>query len=410
MSNNNNLTKETIQLISPSVSDDNSSSTTNPYSEIGSENFYGFREGSQATNDERDGDEQDELQEVPSSQTLELPLSQKVWVDVPDGDAQENSNDEAWNLGGATNNEPLKEAGTPPIPPENTSIQRARRAGKKSGRDENQDKFSKLMEVMALTLKEVSKMGERQDKRNRREDKENIRLRKEIEVLKSDTASSATSGTEKNESGIADLVKDRATIETSRGVWKSPLLATATFPEEWPLYSWPKGWRGKHEVVGALMNLLELQKNQRERSGRSNTDPLKEAVEELKNRLTNFNRTLEPQQYQLLLPILNGVKEEHYPLAHEAWVLCLLGIRQIPEYTQHHLLICRSIPPVYMEHERHWNEIIEGREWPTVVTKGFRVKRGGQTNHNQIMKTTAQNNQKAVRPPPPKYSAAIQKN
>lgn len=82
MSNNNNLTKETIQLISPSVSDDHSSSNSNPYSEIGSENFYGFREGSQATNDERDGDEQDELQEVPSSQTLELPLSQKVWVDT----------------------------------------------------------------------------------------------------------------------------------------------------------------------------------------------------------------------------------------------------------------------------------------------------------------------------------------
>ena len=57
------------------------------------------------------------------------------------------------------------------------------------------------------------------------------------------------------------MLRDRATVEASKGELKTPMLTDCELPDEWPKYEWPKGWPGGQKIVRALLAMKDIQKN-----------------------------------------------------------------------------------------------------------------------------------------------------
>ena len=99
---------------------------------------------------------------------------------------------------------------------------------------------------------------------------------------------------------------------------------------------------------------------------------LKEALNDLKNNAQRLSRNLHPGDYRIIAPILEGAPSTH---THDAWEMCLLGIPEFPPGIALLLFTCRNVKPAYLNSINGWNEVVAGGQWPSTVSKGFKVGR-----------------------------------
>jgi hypothetical protein len=289
-----------------------------------------------------------------------------------------------------------------------------RERGKKSSRDSDSAIFQ-LMEMMQRERKE--------DRKESREKEERLlklinEQKEQLDILRAregglETASISSLGTGTNSSELSELHqmmrKEKAMIESSRGVYRSDLLEGHDLPEEWPVYSWPKGWRMRNIFARALISMGELQAQhlraveksiskedilltKKEKLSRA----LDLALNELKTQLRVTERFLRREEYAILEPLVNGASEDkrEYPLAHIAWEVCMLGNKELPIATPALLHTCRTLAPLIVGGIREWEQVVVGIGWPSSETKGFRVGKPMIKRHmDPIKKTTPQTTQ-----------------
>jgi hypothetical protein len=170
--------------------------------------------------------------------------------------------------------------------------------------------------------------------------------------------------------GVDRLVKDTVLYETSVGWLKTDLFITnlgyEDLPDDFPLYSWPKCWKGRQKMARALLYMRDLIK----------TKSLYECVLEMSRKLGSQKKFLRPSEYRIIEPILSGkVKKDgsDFLFKQDALELCLLSQREFGLHFPGIMYACRSIPATHAEDDVQWGDIMAGREWPGGVLHGFKV-------------------------------------
>ena len=240
--------------------------------------------------------------------------------------------------------------------PEEVSVERKR--GKKSAREEritDEERWRAMLQMMETLTEE-----RREDRRQSQAIIGN--LQKKLEEARSETSERGSSQGVSGSRELHLLVKERQRMETSVGEWKSDLLEQVELPSTWPKYEWPKAWAGRTLIQRALITLNEMQKEK----------TLKEALNDLKNNAQRLSRNLHPGDYRIIAPILEGSPSTH---THDAWEMCLLGIPEFPPGIALLLFTCRNVKPAYLSNINGWNEVVAGGQWPSTVSKGFKVGR-----------------------------------
>jgi hypothetical protein len=155
------------------------------------------------------------------------------------------------------------------------------------------------------------------------------------------------------------MLRDRATMEASKGEFKTQMLADCELPDEWPKYEWPKGWPGGQKIVRALLAMMDLQKN----------FTIQKALKEIKRQ----DKVLFANDWRIVKPFLEGKEGKDNPHTQDVWELCLLGVPDMIPAIPTWLFICRNVKPGLVGGINEWNTIIGGGEWPHVATEGFKV-------------------------------------
>lgn len=170
--------------------------------------------------------------------------------------------------------------------------------------------------------------------------------------------------------GVDRLVKDTVLYETSAGWLKTDLFITnlgyEELPEDFPLYSWPKCWKGRQKMARALLYMRDLIKSK----------SLYECVVEMSRQLGSQKKFLRPSEYRIIEPLLSGkVKKDgsDFLFKQDALELCLLSQREFGIHFPGIMYACRSIPATHAEDDVQWGDIMAGREWPGGVLHGFKV-------------------------------------
>ena len=163
-------------------------------------------------------------------------------------------------------------------------------------------------------------------------------------------------------SEIGYLIENKAPLEASRAPLKAKNLEGCVLPEDWPRYVWPKAWSGADNIIAALIALKELQ----------DSSTLPEAIKELKDRCRRNKRTLDPNEWRILTPIMEGKSSPH---EHDAWEICLSGDPTMGTKIAHWLFVCREVNPSLIRETRQWVAVIGGGLWPMLATGGQNVGR-----------------------------------
>ena len=196
--------------------------------------------------------------------------------------------------------------------------------------------------------------------------KRETELRMELEEERRKSASRETQGGGAGEapgmSEIGYLIENKAPMEASRAPLKAKNLEGCELPESWPRYVWPKAWSGADNMVAALIALKELQAS----------STLQGAIKEFRERCRRNKRSLEPNEWRLLQPIIAGKESPH---EHDAWEICLSGDLSMGTKIAHWLYVCREVNPTLVRETRQWVAIIGGGQWPTLSTGGQNVGR-----------------------------------
>jgi len=156
------------------------------------------------------------------------------------------------------------------------------------------------------------------------------------------------------------LRQDKASMESSKGDLKSGLLNGYDFPDEWPIYQWPKAWEGRKTMVRALLAMKGLQKKY----------TLQEAVVHLGTQCEKLGRSLFPSDWRILKPIKEGNSS---PSEQDAWELCLIGVADLEPSISIWMQVAREVNPSLVENVASWQKLISGGEWPKVSTDGHIV-------------------------------------
>ena len=146
------------------------------------------------------------------------------------------------------------------------------------------------------------------------------------------------------------MLRDRATMEASKGEFKTQMLADCELPEEWPKYEWPKGWPGGQKIVRALLALKDLQKS----------FTIQKALKEIKRQ----DKVLFPNEWRIVKPFLEGTEGKDNPHTQDVWELCLLGVPDMIPAIPTWLFICRNVKPGLVGGINEWNAVIAGGECP----------------------------------------------
>ena len=130
-----------------------------------------------------------------------------------------------------------------------------RKIGKKSSRsEESPEGMNEVLKELMRTMREEREENRIEMKRREEAHKtEMAQQRRDLELLiaaqRASSAQSTATSTGDSTDGLQFLMQERATFETSKGKWKSQLLEQEEeLPADWPTYSWPKNWKGRHVV------------------------------------------------------------------------------------------------------------------------------------------------------------------
>lgn len=181
------------------------------------------------------------------------------------------------------------------------------------------------------------------------------------------------------------LRQDKASMESSKGDLKSGLLNGYDFPDEWPVYQWPKAWEGRKTMVRALLAMKGLQKKY----------TLQEAVVHLGTQCEKLGRSLFPSDWRILKPIKEG---DSSPSEQDAWELCLIGVADLEPSISIWMQVAREVNPSLVENVASWQKLISGGEWPKVSTDGHIVGKNKNGFFQQNKKGFAKQQQQQGRP------------
>jgi len=249
-----------------------------------------------------------------------------------------------------------------------------RKIGKKSSRsEESHEGMNEVLKELMRTMREEREENRIEMKRREEAHKtEMAQQRRDLELLiaaqRASSAQSTATSTGDSTDGLQFLMQERATFETSKGKWKSQLLEQEEeLPADWPTYSWPKNWKGRHSIVKALVMMHDLQRK----------FTLTEAVMELKTNLRIHKKFLKQWEWRLVEPFFDEKMADEvkngYIFRQDAYEICLIGMTEFAPAIANMLQVCRRVQPVKMQDSDEWGRILLGSEWPRSSSFGVPV-------------------------------------